>query len=360
MHARKAALVEIGGSHDECLYSQLLFLKRGGYHTTLICDDNVRTRLGNVSVADDVMVVSLKDKGGWQKLRMLNDIRKRIIGDGIKTVIFNTAEGTEVRNLCLMRYPRGTRFYGTLHNLRKLGGSGSQKLISRKVKDYFVLNDYLIDKVQQLPHKGLRFASYYPMFFPQYAEVPVPKRSPGELWIAIPGQVEYKRRDYAALVQALAAMSQRTSLKFILLGKSMHTHGNGAELKQLLAQHGLTDMFILWDGFVDNETYHTYLRHCDVVMPLLHPGNEGYDGYLNLQISGAYNAAFAYRKPLLMHKDFSAYADFRENAVFYEVSSLGDMLSRLEMNIGRLGATYGDKKWGLDVQAARYNSFLDR
>jgi len=358
MEARRAALVEIGGSHDECLYSQLLILKHGGYHTTLICDDNVRARLGDVSMADEVMVVTLKGRSVLQRMATLLGIRSRIVGQGIKTVIFNTAEGSDVRDLCIMHYPDDIGFYGTMHNLRKVKGSMTQKVINRRIDHYFLLNDYLIEKAQQIGHKRLKFAAYYPIFFPRYGEVPVAQRKAGELWIAIPGQVEYKRRDYPALVAALAAMSQRPALKFVLPGKSMHEHGNGAELKQLLAEHGLTDMFLLWDGFVDNETYHTYLRHCDVVMPLLHPGNDGYDGYLNLQISGAFNAAFAYKKPLLMHRDFSGYADFQENAVFYDVPSLGSTMLQLPELTGERKAMYKDEKWTLEAQAARYLSFI--
>jgi hypothetical protein len=359
MENRKAALIEIGGSHDECLYSQLLFLKAGGYHTTLICSEDMRPRLEDFEPADEMLFIPLKGLGALKKFAALNRIRRHIIKNHIKTVIFNTAQGTEVRDLTLMPYPADIRFYGAMHNIRKAASSFTQKIISRRVNKYFVLNDYLLDNLKSVQHNGLSFTTYYPIFFPLYPDGLLYEKQPGEIWIAIPGQVEYKRRDYQTLVNTIAQMPVKPVIRFFLVGKSMHTHGNGNELKQLLQEKGLADTFVMWDDFVNNATYHACISSCDAVMPLIHPGNEGFDNYLNTQISGAYNAAFAYKKPLLMLSDFSRYEDFKENAIFYNLDILAETLMNLPQLLAeQQGRLYKHTKWSFDAQADRYLSFI--
>lgn len=354
----KAALIEIDGSHDECLYSQLLFLKKGGYHTTLVCSEDLRRQVESLG-ADETLFYTFKGKNGYERRKELRHLRDALKERGITTIIFNSAHGRLIRYFLWLRFPKGTRFFGTLHGLNKLKGSLTQKLISARLRHYFLLNDYLLDNLELMPHRGLSFESYYPMFFPQFPGGPVVEKKAGESWVCIPGQVEYKRRDYETLVRSFAALPEKPALKFLLLGKSDHAHGNGPELRQLIAALGLADYFHFWPGFVDNATFHAWLQASDIVMPLIHPGNDGFEKYLVYQISGAYNLAFAYRKPLLMLEAFQRYGDFRENSLFYDLNSLGAILQQLPAQVKALEpGLYRDPKWSLEAQAERYLRFI--
>lgn len=355
---KRAALIELGGSHDECLYSQLLFLKDGGYQITLICAEELRGQAANYNTGEEQIFYNINKAGEWEKFKILLGIRKDIISRGINTVIFNSAHGRQIRNLCMMPYPKGTKIYGTMHGINKLIKSATQKLISSRLSGYYLLNDYLIDNLKLVPQPQMSFKSYYPIFFPQYREEAIIKPE-GELWITIPGQVEQHRRDYETLIRAVASARNLINTQFLFLGRSDGKNADGIALKELCRELGVAAQFKFWDGFVANETFHSYLKQSDIIMPLIHPGNDGYEKYLKYQISGSYNLAFAYTKPLLMLEVFNYYQDFQENAVFYTLDNLSQKLMHLRGSIQDLQAKmYQQPKWSFESQCSNYLSML--
>lgn len=356
---KKAALIEIDGSHDECLYSQLLFLKNGGYHVTLICSENLRKQVSEFDIADEKVFFDFDGKSLFQKLKLIWQIRSHIVKHKIGTVVLNSLHGRIIRDLVSLPFPSGTIFAGTLHGINKLKGSFTQRIIGLRVRRVFLLNDYMIENLKLVPNQGLKFQSYYSIFFPQFKNEPVINKPDNECWIAIPGQVEYKRRDYETLVKTFAALPVKPNYKFLLLGNSKHKHSNGAELKKLVEDSGVSDYFMFWDGFLENATFHAYLKKCDIVMPLIHPGNDGFQKYLVYQISGAYNLAFAYKKPLLMLSEFDGYTDFKENAIFYTSGNLGEVLKNIPYSIRAIQPQlYRDPKWSFGYQSAKYLQFI--
>src|SRR5688572_28444174 len=96
-----AALIELGGSHDECLYAQVLFLKERGYTVHLICTANLEPQVAGFQEVDQFLYFDFEGAGTLQSFRHLYRIRKHIIKYNITQVIFNTAEGNLVRNLTL-------------------------------------------------------------------------------------------------------------------------------------------------------------------------------------------------------------------------------------------------------------------
>ncbi len=358
---RKAALIEIDGSHDECLYSQLLFLKEGGFHTTLVCSDNLSRQVHEFNASDELVFFSFGGKSTLDKLKELWKLRNYLIVNNITTVILNSTHGSLIRNFCLLPFPSQTRFYGTLHGINKLKRSFTQNLISTRVKHYFLLNDYLKDNLKQVPHRGLSFESFYPIFFLQFHTASEITKPADEFWIGIPGQVEYKRRDYETLVKAFAAVENKPNYRFLLLGKSEHKEGNGVALQQLIKDNGVTEYFVFWKGFMENSVFHAYLQQCDIIMPLIHPGNDGFEKYLVYQITGSYNLAFAYKKPLLMLEDFSRYADFKENGIFYSLDNLSATMTDLPKAVETITPRlYKDPKWQFQAQCKRYLDFIGR
>lgn len=360
MSKPQAALLEIYDSHDVNLYSQLRFLHEGGYDTTLIVSEAHRNQVAAYGLKQETLFVRVTDKKGLALWKELWRIRAMLLERNIEIVIFNTAHSNPVRNFCLLPFPKGIRFYGTLHGVNKLQGSFTQKLISRRIPNYYLLMDYMLEKAMKVPHDGLRFGVYYPIFHPRFKEAAIPARPAGQLWIAIPGSVEYKRRDYLSLLQPFASLEQKPDVRFLLLGNGHHPHGNGAELRQRIQDLGLVDYFVFFDGFVPNEVLHTYVRHCDAVMPLIHPGNADMEKYLENQISGSFHLAFAYRKPLLLHEYYQRYQDFRETGLFYSLEDLTDFLKELPSAIASFDyKRYDNPKWTLAYQSAQYCALLE-
>jgi glycosyltransferase involved in cell wall biosynthesis len=360
MSQPKAALLEIYDSHEVNIYSQLRFLQEGGYDVTLIVSERHRNTVRTFGGGFSVEYVSVTSKGGLAQWQELWRIRQMIISRGITTVIFNTAHTNPVRNFCLLPFPGNIKFFGTLHGVNKLEGSLTQKIISRRIPNYYLLADYMLEKAMKMPHKGLLFSVFYPIFQPHFAAANIEPKGSDEYWIAIPGSVEYKRRDYLSLLNAFAALATKPAVRFLLLGNGDHPHGNGPELRQKIADLGLQKHFLFFNGYVDDAVLHSYLQHCDAVMPLIHPINADMEKYLENQISGSFHRAFTYRKPLLMHEYFSRYQDFRETALFYSLEGLQSFLDGLEGALSSFNneERYANSKWTLNYQAKNYCAFL--
>ncbi|MBS1615406.1 MAG: hypothetical protein JST06_04735 [Bacteroidetes bacterium] len=360
MSQKKVALIELYDSHAEVLYSQLRFLLEGGYEVTLIVSAAHKNLVAAFDGDFQTQYVSIAQKRGLPLLQALWQIRSLILKSGIGTVIFNTAHSNPVRNFCLFPFPKSIRFFGVLHGVNKLQGSLSQRIISRRIPNYFLLADYMLEKALKVRHEGLRFCVFYPMFHPAFPQQVLVQRRPEELWIAMPGAVEFKRRDYLSLLEALIKMQVRPRLRFLLLGNARHPAGNGPELRQKLRAEGLEDLFLFFDHFLPDELLHSYLRECDAVMPLIHPINTDMGKYLENQISGAFPLAFAYRKPLLMHEYYQRYQDFRDTSIFYSFDKLHAILAALPKALAehKKHDHYGREKWTFAFQAKHYCAYL--
>src|SRR5690606_8900522 len=142
MMSKKVAIIEIGGSHDECILSQVIALKNAGTHVTFCSTIDLWKRNPKFqSLFDDFYAVNFPKTafGDFQEIVKLN---RWFSKNGISSVICNTAQGGHIRNLCLTS-SRKVQFFGIIHTIKMLQGSFTQRLISRKIKTYFVLNDTL-------------------------------------------------------------------------------------------------------------------------------------------------------------------------------------------------------------------------
>lgn len=350
----KVALIELGGSHHECLYTQIKFLKSvPGVRLTLICDDSLQGAINHFDSIDQVVIVSLK-KGvfQWQSFANVWKICKQ---ESFDKIIFNTAQGKIIKRFLRFPFPKSTVFYGTLHDIKKLKKSHTQRFISRKVKKYFLLHHYLEKKVRQEQYDQLQFAVYYPVLFPQFAPKNTPK-SKGEVWICVPGQVENKRRDYSGLFQSIEKQGLSHRVKILLLGRCAHQSGDGTFVKNEIKRLSLESHIQLYDEFIDTELYHQVVAQCDYILPLIHPQTASMELYEH-QITGAFNLAVGYQLPLLLEKDFARdhFTDFE--TVIYKKTNLASCLNTLEA-ISTKGK-YQQQQWSFKVLQKNYLDFLD-
>lgn len=350
----KIALLEIGDSHDECLYGQIKILNsQPKNQITLICCEKLRQ---NTSFFDGVknrhFVTFREGLSEWIDLFKLYLFIEKQKFD---KVLINTAQGARVKKMMLFPFRKRTLFVGILHNLKKLENSTGQRIISNRIKRYFVLNDYLLSIANSSKHTDLQFTSYYPIFFPDYPTSDIQKPD-NETWICIPGQVELKRRDYESLFEGIRNTPIREGIKFILLGRCEHEHGNGAFVKAKIKELGIENRFMLWDSFVDSETFYTILEQSDFILPLIHPQHDSFSLYTN-QISGSYNLAFGYKKILLMEESFRKHSDFTDNSIFYNLDSMLVTVNSAKKDAIR--DPYTQEKWSLKYQSANFLSFIE-
>ncbi|SCC49816.1 hypothetical protein GA0116948_11136 [Chitinophaga costaii] len=356
MPQQHIALLELGGSHTECLYAQVLFLQQQGYAVHMICNAHLWPSLAYIPGLAGHQLHTVKScaanhLGIWWQLR---GYLRRF---NIRTIVVNTAENSLVRDLTVLPLPV-RRWVGIVHNGRKFNrGFTLRRIIFRKIRRCFVLNDTLLQHVQ--PPRGMHVGCFYPVFFPP---MPVPplEKPVGEVWICIPGSVMPSRRDYGSLLAQVAKHGLPVYMKLIFLGK--YDANSYPELAARLQSLPCAGQVVTFKEAVSEPLFQAYLAQSDVILPLLHPGGHLFEQYIRTRISGAYNLAFAWKIPLLMERSFGQWEDFARHAVLYAVHDLLETLLALAGNpterAARKAALEADPKFSFAVQCQRYMKLL--
>jgi hypothetical protein len=141
----------------------------------------------------------------------------------------------------------------------------------------------------------------------------------------------------------------------------LHAFGDGANLKRRIAEKDLDHIFLFFEDFIDDATYHSYIQRSDIIMPLLHGREKRYLGKL---IPGSINLAFAYKIPLLIENEFSQFHDFATCGFSYTMDNIVPILNDLSTDPGALEVkrnqilTY--PKFAYEYQKKNYITFLEK
>lgn len=350
----KVLILEVLTSHTECLPAQFKFLEGAGVNFSFLGDEQVKNRVEGFSKGVDLHFDNFNLKG-WKTLwKKAGEIRDFIVENKYTHVIFNSAQNKLLTLLCL-RLPASMLCFGIIHSLHNIRWFRfSQLVIVNRLNGLLVINDYLL-KSPKVRKRNI--SSFYPIYYPDYrTTIQPPEKEAGEIWIAIPGKVELKRRNYHALLPALEKASIRYPLKFILIGDSRVS--DGPVIRRLIEERHIEKYFTVLDYYPDDAELHVWLKQSDVLMPLIHPGYGKNGRYLDDRASGNFNLAFAHKLPLLMHHDFEKHEDFRENGIFYTPQDLGTVLENLPAYIMEKSEMYTAPKWKYEFQQERYLRFL--
>ncbi len=350
----KVAVIELGGSHDECILSQLVALRSSNCHITLVCTQELLDRNQNWKpLLDNYRLVSLPGTalGDFKEMVKLN---RFLENEGIEKVVINTAQGGHVRNLCLTAMNK-IEFIGIIHTLRKFQGSFTQRLINLKIKKYLVLNDYFLNKITS--GSKIKVASFYPLRFPGYPNEGLVDKPANEIWIGIIGGVENRRKD---LFGSIELMSQTdASFHFIFLGKSDPLKNEVLEFSKMIKSVGIEDRVKLFDQYVPGDVFDAYIKQFDLIWPMVHPDTESAKEYFRNQISGAMNVSFAYKIPLLVHRSYCTEWSDLSSAVPYEQETFKTDLSNGVSRIDQLRKDLStNQKFDPSYQEQHYLSFI--
>ncbi|WP_299429675.1 hypothetical protein [uncultured Maribacter sp.] len=343
----KIAIIEVSSSHEECIYTQVKFLTDSKNKVTLFLHLSLEAQIQEYkNLLTEVNYFDFDSFLGLKKIKLQWKLLQQLKGFDI--LIFNTASSSKiVRNLAFLLNFYSVQCIGILHNTKKLNSSFTQKIISTKIKKYYVLNDYL-----ELKHKKLKICSFYPIFFPNYSFIN--KKKDNEIWISIPGRIDYNRRDYSFLINSLSKTKPLTKIKFIFLGKIDNNSAQGKQLIHELKQNNLLNQFIVFNNFIPNKKYHSILKSSDYILPLLQTEND----YLNHKISGSFNLAFANKTPLICNSFFQEIPDLKENSLFYSSSTLINLLKEIDQG-KEIGLNkYINSKWVYKFQKNKYLNFI--
>ena len=326
----RVALIEFDSSHDECLLTQVNALKSHGCLILLITNDLVKSR--------NQHLVTLVDE--WHKIDPRGvGLTGAAIGDAmiirrlmrslkklkVEKVIFNTGQGGHVRNACLFSLFRKIEFIGIVHTIRKFQGSFTQNVINLKIKKYFVLAEFLKEKIPTgLRLRSARVGSFYPIDFPKADEIIVNENT---IHISIIGSVETRRKDLEGFISLIEQCD--AEVRFSFLGKADPTNNDVIELKEKLVEINCLDRVEFFQNRVGIDEIDRILRKTTAILPLIHPDTPSANEYFRHQIPGSMNIALGYKVPLLLHEHFHAIKELNPASCYYKMDQFSQAIDEL-------------------------------
>ncbi len=325
------ALIELGGSHEECLYSQVLFLREYGYRVHVLIREDHLARMETWPEVHHWKTFRSPSglAGEW---KLVFGVLRYLRRNNIHKAVINTAGGNIIRKLSRISGKR-TDLTGLLHLGSKLWTSRSQRIISRKIRKYFVLAEFIRENLDRAD-PALSIGYFYPVYFPGKADAGRPAAGMNFL-VCIPGAVDFKRRDYGSLLEEIVAHGVPDGIRFVLLGRT--TGPDGQALIARIRDLKLQDHFITFGGFVDHATFYHHVRISNLILPLITPQSHDYEDYRRYKVTGAYSLSWGFQIPMLMHASFADYRIFRLTSVFYRSGELMETLQALSGKDDRIG-----------------------
>jgi len=334
---KKVAIIEIGGSHTENIHSLVFLLRKQQCSIHLICNESLWKLFPDASVFDGHLLVPDSFTATSQITTFLK-IRSFLKSNLIEAAIFGTTEITIIRNLIFF-LPKKCIYTGIVHNAEKLeSGSTMKNIIFRRVKKFIVLSNYLYENASCLSQ--YQVASLLPIYFPKPSGNIALNNSKNQLIITIPGSVENVRRDYIPFFKALKNYAFNEHILFVLLGK-FDKEKEVAIANELESVGVWKNAFVLFNGFLDYDTFHSYIAKSACIMPLLKLENDSFYG--DYRVSGSINLGLGYQLPFIMpenyqhNKDSNAYSIYYKNyqelfdLLFNKSDSLHSALNRIKL-----------------------------
>ena len=293
----KVAIVEVGGSHVETIYTIIHLLQLKGCEVSLVINQKLlpliydRSGIKNIkTVPDDLSKLSVQ-------LREFGKLRSFLKKEEIETVFIGTTEIKPVRTLVFFLPVKN--IIGIVHHTRKLEkGSTFKNILSLRMRKFMVLGDYLLKELK--PLSKYKVVSLDAVYFPPVKELKVIKPV-HEFWVVIPGMVHSDRRDYLPLIEILSKSNLRKELKIIFLGNLPREE---KEIRQALNTWiEAPSHVVTFDEYLDYDVFHSYLSQADLVLPLIKM--EGDRFYNDSRTSGSLNLGLGYQKPFLLPSTYN-------------------------------------------------------
>lgn len=294
--SKKVIIIEFYNYHTETIYPQVIYLTKSGYEVEVICSNNVIVNVKYLNEICKIKTYNFSKTTSYFKLWLyLLKLRK-----STSAVIINTAQGSKILKFVFLPFLKSVNFIGIIHNLKKIEKSKGQQVISRTISKYIVIADYL--KETEIAKK-YQISSINLSFFPNL-EMSETIEKGNDIWIAIPGNIEIKRRDYNWLID-LCNANELNNVKFILLGNSKK--GDGVTVTQRIKSLNIEKYFIWFDYFINQQAFNTYIKKSDYLLPLLNPNS---NEYLKYKISGTFSLSEAFSKPMILHANFKLLGNY--------------------------------------------------
>lgn len=327
----------MGGSHDECLLTQIFALRKKG-NVILITNRHIAQR----NVYFQSLGITIVDFEDYPTPRKILGLLKK---HKAEKTIFNTAQGKFVRNISILGLFSKIEFIGIIHTKRMFFESFTQKIINWKIKKYLVLSEFILNEIQAKKNRKIDY--FYPIRFPKSEPKNLPQK---RRRIAVIGGVENRRKDLNGFLE-IAQKNQEIDFYFLGRTESEKVQFFLSELesKNLSNVHWYSE-------FLEQKVFDEILQTCELILPLIHPHTESAQQYFSNQIPGAMTISFAYKIPMLVHEYYSNLVDLNPASFYYKLDSF--CVPSEEEVIAKKEAIKNEERYKLQFQEERYSKFV--
>ena len=117
---KNVALIEVDGSHDECLLTQVYALRRKDITLTLIVSQKIADRNKHFNELVDSLVIV---PGSFTHNKAVRKILSTFRKNKIELAVFNTAQGAKVRDISVKLFFSKIQLAGIIHTTKKFEDS---------------------------------------------------------------------------------------------------------------------------------------------------------------------------------------------------------------------------------------------
>lgn len=350
MKKKRIALIEIGGSHDECLLTQMHAIQSRGHEMLLLTTPEVADR--NPSFDNYTNEIRTLDIATTPRKQQAKWVWNQLKSSEVELAVLNTAQGKVIRSLCMKALFSKIEFVGVIHTTRMFTESFTQKIIHQKIKKYLLLSQFLKDKV--LPQKGLELDYFYPLHFPSTKR----NRLDEVALVAIIGGVEERRKDLGGFVEMVKRVTDK-GIHFVFLGKSDPKKEAVQKFFSALKTEGLQENVTTYDHFVSQNEFDRVIQESNLILPLVHPDTPSADQYFRNQISGAMTVSFGYKIPMMVHEAYHHIEEMQKASFYYTQETFANALkSALENSDAKALEMREHPAYLREEQERRYANFL--
>lgn len=344
MPQARVALLEFK-FHREVIPSQLLFLLNQNFDVHVIMDTKLWDDALFGCCKDKLKTTLLTHSTRWyNKVYIFFFLQYYFRSRKITHVIINTLDSTFL-HVVLRFLPRRMHLVGIAHRVHEIDADLAFRSNVKRMNAVLTLSEDTLAYLRNTYPALKKTQSFYPVFFcPPSATM---DRDPHELWIAIPGQLSFKRRDYRLLLDYVGQKPSQP-LRFLLLGNAAKF--DGPEIADRIKAEGLDRYFFYKNEFIPYAEFIELISICDYVLPLIGEQTWMVASYQQSQVTAAMNWAMGFQKHVIVHQAFSHLRHLQRNTLWYTNASFPALLDGLQKPAPY---THGPET-DFHIQAARY------
>jgi len=138
---------------------------------------------------------------------------------------------------------------------------------------------------------------------------------------AVSGNVEFQRRNYQALIAAVAELhAAGAPFKVRIVGRS--TRPDGLALREEIERHGLGERFELSPEVLDHPGFYGLVAGSDFMLPLLDGSADSFRRYFDAKLASSVPFAVGLGVPLVLHRELAEAYGVTACGVRYEDGGL--------------------------------------